>query len=89
MPQYQYRYRRPQRRRIRIRWILIALVLVMMVGYPFVEPLTLSIEEHTLQVTGLPNNLKNLRIVYATDIHQCAWFSQKRVDFDKIKRKSA
>ena len=80
MPQYQYRYRRPQRRRIRIRWILIALVLVMMVGYPFVEPLTLSIEEHTLQVTGLPNNLKNLRIVYATDIHQCAWFSQKRVD---------
>ena len=80
MPQYQYRYRRPQRRRIRVRWILMAAVLLALISYPFIEPMTLSIEEHTLYAANLPANLKNLRIVFASDIHQCAWFSQKRVN---------
>lgn len=80
MPKYEYRYRRPQRRRIRVRWLLTAAVLLALVAYPFIEPLTLSIEEHTLYVANLPSNLRNLKIVFAADIHQCAWFSQERVN---------
>ncbi len=80
MAKYEYRYRPPQRRHIRLRWVFLTLVLAVLIGYPFVEPLTLSIEEHTLYVTNLPANLKNLKIVYASDIHQCVWFSQKRVN---------
>ena len=80
MPRYQYRYRRPQRRRIRIRWFLLALAVAALVAYPFVEPSMLQIEEHTLYVTNLPSNLKNIRIVFASDIHQGPWFSQKQVD---------
>jgi len=33
-----------------------------------------------VQVANLPANLKNLKIVYATDIHQGRWFSQSRVN---------
>ena len=80
MPKYVYRYRRPQRRRIRVRWLLTALLLTALVAYPFIEPMTLNLAEHTLSVANLPANLKNLRIVFASDIHQCAWFSQERVN---------
>lgn len=79
MAKYEYRYRRPQRRRIRIRWLFPTIVLLALLAYPFIEPTRLAIEEHTLYVQNLPSNLKNLRIVYATDIHQGPWFSQKRV----------
>ena len=80
MPRYEYRYRRPQRRHIRFRWILLTLAVLALAAYPFVEPTLLNIEEHTLYVTNLPNNLKNIRIVFASDIHQGPWFSQKRVN---------
>lgn len=80
LPRYEYRYRRPQRRRIRLHVILFALLMVMACLYPFVEPNLLTIEEHTLYVTNLPQNLKNIRIAFASDLHQCAWFSQKRVE---------
>ena len=80
MPKYEYRYRRPQRRRIRWRWILPVVALLALLSYPFIEPTRLNIEEHTVYVQNLPNNLKNLRIVYATDIHQSPWFSQERVN---------
>ena len=82
---YQYRYRRPQRRRIRFGWILLTIVLLAMIVYPFVEPTMLTVKEHTLQVNNLPPNLKNIRIAFASDIHQGAWFSQSRVD-DVVKR---
>lgn len=80
MPRYEYKYRRPQRRRIKIHLVLIALAVLMLAAYPFVEAGMLTIEEHTLYVTGLPANLKNIRIAYASDFHQCAWFSQRRVE---------
>lgn len=80
MPRYEYRYRRPQRRRIRLHVVLFALLMVMACLYPFVEPAMLTIEEHTLYVSNLPQNLKNIRIAFASDIHKGAWFSQKRVE---------
>ena len=80
MPRYEYKYRRPQRRRIRWRWVLPMLVLMALLAYPFIEPTTLSIEEHTLQVRNLPPNLKNLKIVFASGIHKSPWFSQERVN---------
>lgn len=80
MPKYQYKYRRPQRRRLRLRWVLLAVALVGALAYPFWEATLLRIDEHTVYVTGLDANLRNLRIVYASDIHQCAWFGQERVN---------
>ena len=80
MPRYEYKHRRPQRRRIRWRWILPILLLAMLVSYPLIEPTMLNIEEHTLQVRSLPPNLKNLKIVFASDIHKGLWFSQERVN---------
>lgn len=81
---YQYKYRRPQRRRFRMRWLLLGLLAAMLIAYPFLEAGMLTIDEHTLYVSGLPANLKNLRIAFASDIHQGLWFSQGRVN-DLIK----
>lgn len=77
---YEYRYRMPQKRRIPVGWIALLALVLGLLSYPFVEAGTLNIEEHTLYATSLPANLKNVRIAYATDIHQCAWFPQSRVD---------
>lgn len=79
MPRYQYKYRRPQRRRVKIHVILIALAVLMLAAYPFVEAGMLSIQTHTLYVNNLPSNLKNIKIAFASDIHQSAWFGQRRV----------
>lgn len=80
MARYQYKYRRPQRRHFRVRWLLFALVIAALIAYPFLEARMLTIDEYTLTVQGLPSNLKNIKIAFASDIHQCAWFSQERVD---------
>ena len=80
MPRYQYKYRRPQRRRVPVRLLMMLIVMVMLLAYPFIEPQMLNIEEHTLQVANLPSNLKNLKIVYASDFHQGSWMNQSRVD---------
>ena len=56
------------------------LALLALCIYPFIEARTLTVDEHTVQVANLPANLKNLKIVYATDIHQGRWFSQSRVN---------
>ena len=80
MARYEYRYRRPQRRHIPLGRILTGLVLIVLIAWPFAEPLGLNVEEHICQCADLPANLKNLRIVYASDFHQCSWFSQERVN---------
>ncbi|MCI6377956.1 MAG: metallophosphoesterase [Clostridiales bacterium] len=77
---YEYKYRRPQRRRFRFKRLLAALALAALLLYPFAEANMLIVEEHTLYVTNLPANLKNLKVAFASDIHQCAWFSQNRVN---------
>lgn len=80
MPKYHYRYRKPQRRHFPIRLTLVALALLALCIYPFIEATMLTVDKHTVQVANLPANLKNLKIVYATDIHQGRWFSQSRVN---------
>ncbi len=85
MPRYEYKYRKPQRRRIKLRVVLTGLIILLLTAYPFVESRMLTVKQHTLYVTGLPNNLKNIKIAFASDIHQCAWMSQRRVD-DVFKR---
>ena len=82
---YEYKYRRPQRRRIKAHLILIGLLVMLLAAYPFVEARMLSTKNHTLQVANLPANLKNIKIVYASDFHQNGWFGQKKVN-DVIKR---
>lgn len=80
MARYQYKYRKPQRRHFRVKWLLWSLVAAALLAYPFVEASRLTIDEHTVTVANLPANLKNLKIAFASDIHQCAWFPQSRVN---------
>lgn len=80
MPRYEYKYRKPQRRHFPFRWLLLAVVLGALLAWPFLEAGRLEVEEHTLNVTNLPSNLRNLKIVFASDIHQCAWFPRERVE---------
>ncbi len=80
MPRYEYKHRLPQKRRWNLRWLFVLLAVAAIASYPFLEPLTLSVEEHTFRVANLPSNLRNLRIVFAADIHQSFWFSQERVN---------
>lgn len=88
---YQYRYRQPQRRHFPLRWVLLIVFILAVAAFPFMEARMLNVEEHVLQVSGLPSNLKNLKIVYATDFHQGQWVSQQRVDdvFNTINALSA
>lgn len=80
MARYHYKYRKPQRRHFRFRWVLVLLAALLLLCYPFWEARQLTVERHTLYVADLPNNLKNLKIAFASDIHQGPWFSQQRVD---------
>ncbi len=81
MPRYHYRYRR---RRVDfaklIKVLLVLLVLAALVGAVYVFTNSVQVKEHTLTLADLPDNLRNVRIVYLSDIHQGPWFSQKRVD---------
>jgi len=79
LPKYEYKYRRPQRRRINIHLMLVVLAVLMLAAYPFIEARMLTIKEHTLYVNGLPSNLKNIRIAFASDIHQSWWNGEKRI----------
>ena len=80
MARYHYKYRKPQRRHFPMRGLLLSLVVLALLCYPFIAARRLTIEEHTLTVPGLPANLKNLKIVFLSDIHQGPWFSQQRVN---------
>ena len=84
MARYQYRYRKPQRRHFPVKGVLIVLAVLLLLAYPFVEASLLTVDRHTMEVANLPANLRNLKIVFVSDVHQCAWFSQARVN-DLIK----
>ena len=68
--------------------IITFLVLVAMLIYPFAEPFMLEVENVTLTSGDLPADIGQLRIVYLSDIHQGAFFSQSRVN-DLVKRINA
>ena len=80
MARYEYRYRKPPHRKPRLSHILIVLAVLAMVAYPFFEAYHLTIDNHIAQIADLPKTLKNLRIVYVTDIHRSARYPQSMVD---------
>ncbi len=81
MARYQYnKYRRPPRKRIRFSRVLMFLLLVGMIAYPFFEANMLDVDQRTVLVKNLPPNLKNMKIVFVSDIHQGTFFSQARVN---------
>lgn len=79
----RYRYRR-QRRKLNLaklfKWLLALLVLAAAAAGAFAFTQNVTVQEHDLRIADLPDTLKNLRIVYLSDIHQGPWFSQKQVD---------
>lgn len=80
MPRYECKYRRPQRRHVNLYVVLLVVLALVLLSYPFVEPRMLSTKTHVLYVNNLPANLKNIKIAYAADFHQCAWFGQRQID---------
>lgn len=56
------------------------LILLLLLAYPFFEAYHLTVDEHTALIPNLPANLKNLRIVYASDIHMGDRYPQWRVN---------
>ena len=80
LPKYQFRYRKPPRRRVSKRAILIALLVLAALAYPFAEAYFLRVDEHTAYIPSLHPNLKNLRIVYVSDIHMGDRYPQWRVN---------
>ena len=77
---YEYKYRLPQRRHIKVHVIVLALAVLALLSYPFLETRMLSTQTHTLQVTNLPANLKNIQLAYASDFHQSAWYGQSKIN---------
>jgi len=80
MARYEFRYRRPPRRKPRVSRILLVIVILLLLAYPFYAAYHLNVVRTSLQIADLPANLKNLKIVYVTDIHESARFPQARVD---------
>ena len=71
-----FRRGRHQVKNRRSRWLILGLVLlVIMLCYPFLEAHLLRTERKTLKADDLPGEIKNLRIVYLSDIHYGFGFS--------------
>lgn len=75
------RMNKPRRRPFPIKALLLIVLIVAALCYPFIEAsFEPSVDRHTLRIANLDPNLKNLKIAYITDIHQCLWFPQNRVE---------
>jgi len=60
--------------------VLAVLAVLLLIAYPFFEAYHLNVQKTSLQIDDLPTNLKNLKIVFATDIHESARYPQSRVN---------
>ena len=80
MPRYEYRHRKPQRRKMRFGRVVLVLLLLLALAYPFFEAFHLNVKEYTTSTKKLPSNLRNLKVVFLSDIHQNTWDSQKRTN---------
>ena len=54
--------------------------MLLALAYPFFEAYHLQVDRHTASYTGLPASLKNLKIVFVTDIHESARYPQTMVN---------
>lgn len=76
-------YRGKHRHTGRFDWlwrILTLALLIFLLVYPFAEPFMLQVDQATVTSTDLPRDIGQLRIVYLSDVHQGAFFTQSRVD---------
>lgn len=80
LARYEFKYRKPPRRRPRISHILIAVFVLVLLAMPFYAAYNINIVETDLEISDLPTNLKNVKIVYVTDFLEGSLFSQSRVD---------
>jgi predicted MPP superfamily phosphohydrolase len=80
MARYEFHHRKPRRRKPRLSRVLLVLLVLALLAYPFFEAYHLTVSKTTLTIADLPANLKGLKIVFLTDIHESARFSQARVD---------
>ena len=70
---------RTSRGRFLLRMMLYVLMAVLLI-WPFAEPWMLETEPITLSCADLPAGIGQLRIVYASDIHQGGLYTQSRVE---------
>jgi uncharacterized protein len=80
LPRYEYKHRKPQRRKKRTGRVVLVVVLLLLFAYPFFEAFHVNVQEHTTSLQNLPSNLRNLKVVFLSDIHQNLWNSQSRTD---------
>ena len=61
-------------------YIFLILLAVLILLYPLMEPRFISVEQESIVLSDLPEDIRQLRIVYVTDIHQDGfpWFSASR-----------
>lgn len=81
---YQARHLRPEapgkRRFWYLPWLIALTVLIFAIAYPFLEPLMLETEVVSLTSADLPSDIRQLRIVYLSDVHAGFHFSKARVE---------
>ncbi|MFH1879519.1 MAG: metallophosphoesterase, partial [Bacillota bacterium] len=75
-----YKYRKPQRRKARLWRVVLAVALLLALAYPFFEAFHINVKEYATQTQNLPSNLRNLQVVFLSDIHQNMWNTQSRTD---------
>lgn len=56
------------------------LVALLCLAYPFFEAYHLTVDRHTVSISGLPASMKNLKIAFVTDIHESDRYPQRMVD---------
>jgi len=54
--------------------------MLLLIAYPFFEAYHLNTESHIASIPDLPSNLKNVKIVYVSDIHESARYPQWMVN---------
>ena len=80
MARHPYRHRKPRRRQFHPMRFFLLLFCLLLILYPFWEASRLTVDYRNIQVTGLPANLRNLKIAFFSDVHQGKFFSQDRVN---------
>ena len=73
-----YRGRHKARSRFHFLFVILCCLALLMLAYPFLEPFLLDYT-YIYSSADLPEDVGQLKIVYVSDIHQGAYFSQGRV----------
>ena len=61
-------------------YFTVIIIVIALLCYPFFEATLISVDERTLNFPKLEKDLKNMRIVYVSDIHQGFFFDDKRTE---------